>query len=602
MTQEQKAKAYDEALERAKLSRQQLQDIGEEATEIEYIFPELKESEDGRIQQMLMAYFKGLELSSNHKGNVLWQDLKVKDILTWLEKQGNSVKECLNLPHFTFDDILALQCCMETIKKVQEDKELYEALLLLHDKVYDAYHLKKQGEQKSADTCDSSTKKGKKFPIGEKRDFGYFSKSADKIEPKFHKGQWITNSIETVQITGYDIDYGYQVDYKGNLQHRDTDIIEKEYHLWTIADAKDGDILCAKYENGEMPFIFTGKQDNAAYCALNSFGEFLLPIAEWSLKKNYVLPATKEQRDILFKAMHEAGYEFDFDRLELRKIEQKSNGKIEPKFKVGDWIVDNCINVNVWKIEGIINQFYILEDIEGGESRPTIEWVDKNFHLWTIQDAKNGDVLHSTGFHNDCIFIFNGLDNWKFEEPNGDRAVATGYCCLFVSADNMEFGIQGPDCIEVNTIKPATKIQRDLLFRKMKVAGYEWNPTTKELVKVSEKADVCDGCNNYKGCVACIDGSEKARLTAPGDAKHTEYSTMLQMIWDKVYELKGKLGDIYQVVSKPYQYFPYSINDKRCWFEDGTCLNPHRDCINCPRPNVERHNITTTTFTDKKEE
>lgn len=72
-------------------------------------------------------------------------------------------------------------------------------------------------------------------------------KNAYKIEPKFKVGDWITNNIEIVQITGYDIDYGYQVDYKGNLQHRDTDIIEKEYHLWTIQDAKDGDVLVDKY-------------------------------------------------------------------------------------------------------------------------------------------------------------------------------------------------------------------------------------------------------------------------------------------------------------------------------------------------------------------
>ena len=56
-------------------------------------------------------------------------------------------------------------------------------------------------------------------------------KPTDKVEPKFKVGDWITNSIETVRFTGYDIDYGYQVDYKGNLQHRDTDVIEKEYHL-----------------------------------------------------------------------------------------------------------------------------------------------------------------------------------------------------------------------------------------------------------------------------------------------------------------------------------------------------------------------------------
>jgi hypothetical protein len=51
----------------------------------------------------------------------------------------------------------------------------------------------------------------------------------------------------------------------------------------------------------------------------------------------------------------------------------------------------------------------------------------------------------------------------------------------------MEFGMQGPDCIEVNTIKPATKIQQDLLFQKMKEAGYEWDSEKKRLKKIDNE-------------------------------------------------------------------------------------------------------------------
>lgn len=36
------------------------------------------------------------------------------------------------------------------------------------------------------------------------------------------------------------------------------------------------------------------------------------------------VPATKEQRDFLFQKMKEAGYEWDAERKELKKIEQKS--------------------------------------------------------------------------------------------------------------------------------------------------------------------------------------------------------------------------------------------------------------------------------------
>ena len=66
--------------------------------------------------------------------------------IAWLEKQGEQKKR-MYFPKFTFDDILALQCCMETVKKVQEDKELYEQLTLIHSKMYDAYWFEKQGEQ-----------------------------------------------------------------------------------------------------------------------------------------------------------------------------------------------------------------------------------------------------------------------------------------------------------------------------------------------------------------------------------------------------------------------------------------------------------------------
>ena len=34
-------------------------------------------------------------------------------------------------------------------------------------------------------------------------------------------------------------------------------------------------------------------------------------------------PATKEQRDLLFKKMNNAGFTFDFEKKELKKIEQK---------------------------------------------------------------------------------------------------------------------------------------------------------------------------------------------------------------------------------------------------------------------------------------
>ena len=164
--------------------------------------------------------------------------------------------------------------------------------------------------------------------------------------------------------------------------------------------------------------------------------------------------------------------------------QDKQSDEVAPKFKTGDWIVSDCDNVAY--IESISGTKYILQCIDGCHERMSVEYVDKCWRLWTIKNAKDGDVLHSTGWNNDCIFIFKGIDRWIFDETNRDKVVATGYCCLFVSSDKMELGPQGPDCIEVNTIQPATKIQRDLLFEKMEKAGYKWDDEKKELNKYGD--------------------------------------------------------------------------------------------------------------------
>ena len=81
LTIEQKANAYDEALERAK----KLYEQGTITESLSYVFPELKESEDGR---MLKAITKGMRDMVDDYG---WSDFggfPIDDILAWLEKQS----------------------------------------------------------------------------------------------------------------------------------------------------------------------------------------------------------------------------------------------------------------------------------------------------------------------------------------------------------------------------------------------------------------------------------------------------------------------------------------------------------------------------------
>ena len=151
------------------------------------------------------------------------------------------------------------------------------------------------------------------------------------------------------------------------------------------------------------------------------------------------------------------------------KNKPKSADKIEPRFKVGDWVVDNC--GYVWKIEGRLNQFYILEGVEGGESRPTIDWVDKTFHLWTIEDAKDGDILSCK----EEILLFK---SYSVQGRISLYCWYNGQTNNFHSKEEIDISLN-----KRHKIFPATKEQRDTFMKAMNDAGYEWDVEKKELKK-----------------------------------------------------------------------------------------------------------------------
>lgn len=151
------------------------------------------------------------------------------------------------------------------------------------------------------------------------------------------------------------------------------------------------------------------------------------------------------------------------------KNEPKSADKIEPRFKVDDWVVDNC--GYVWKIEGRLNQFYILDGVEGGESRPTIDWVDKTFHLWTIEDAKDSDILACK----EEILLFK---SYSVQERISLYCWYNGQTNNFHSKEEIDISLN-----KRHKIFPATKEQRDTFMKAMNDAGYEWDEEKKELKK-----------------------------------------------------------------------------------------------------------------------
>ena len=159
-------------------------------------------------------------------------------------------------------------------------------------------------------------------------------------------------------------------------------------------------------------------------------------------------------------------------------------------FKEGDYVECICNDApwvltigDIYKILYVEQSGYItrvtIKDIKDdrtltiGES----DFIDM-FKHWSIQDAKDGDVLFTSSTASHETFVFKGIDE------NGNAK------CYFAydSEDGFREGTYHFIGSATNC-KPATKEWRDLLFQKMKGAGYEWNAEKKELKKINDKFD-----------------------------------------------------------------------------------------------------------------
>ena len=288
MTKEEKAKAYDEAIQRAK---ECLKDGTISQNTIEYvtnIFPELKESEDEKIRKRLVELVK--------QSSEILEKKNQSSMLTWLEKQ-ESVGEIVSRYRTSWYNEGKIDGMAEGLT----DDEKYQ------QGWHDA--LEKRGEQKAT----------------------------DEAEPKFKVGDWIMynrdeRTKEIIQV--YDIrDSRY---YFNDNIHFSWSVKEcdEKCHLWTIQDAKDGDVLVYKTDEVEWIFIYREivpaaqevPHDLLRYYFLlegnysNWNGVSAMVTDDYEL---YLKPATKEQHDLLFQKMKENGYEWDTDKKELKKIEQK---------------------------------------------------------------------------------------------------------------------------------------------------------------------------------------------------------------------------------------------------------------------------------------
>ena len=289
----------------------------------------------------------------------------------------------------------------------------------------------------------------------------------------FNVGDWLVSVDDEGVLSTEQI-----VEFHGNDTNKYVDLVDtngchivfpktelnKSYHHWTINDAKDGDVLTL---NDDV-FIYAHRKQlysiAVAHCFVDSDGGFHFDGEFGHTEKgNSIHPATKEQRDIFFVKMKEAGYKWDAENKELTKI---------ISFNEGDWIIDRN-SKEVFYVNKVLDETYEVIDIDGQDYRIPFYIVNDNniYRKWLFLDAKDGDVLATDNY----IYIFNGLDNFNKKTIN--------YYCIF---DKKDWNLKLVDTKIYNEVLdsiPATKEQRDLLFKKIKDEGYEWD-NEKKLRKV----------------------------------------------------------------------------------------------------------------------
>jgi hypothetical protein len=279
-----------------------------------------KESKDERIRKELIGYFTGW--SDKH----LFRGFKAEQILTWLEKQGEHKKfrDSIQVGDEVTrnrDGVIVNLSQLNRVAKKDEQKLPIEKL---------PEEMKTIGESLGFTTqeeCDEYNQIVSDCIM-----------SDNKGEPKFKVGDWVVcevmgsvsqikNCIENLSNhkCGYDLTNG------GYICSDEVD----HYHLWTIQDAKNGDVLCDYLEDYDNPLIFILKKfehvnfglvkpsDYSSYCFLTAGDRHRFKEGTYHHEHN-IKPATKEQRNLLFQKMKEAGYEWDDEKKELRKMGQKS--------------------------------------------------------------------------------------------------------------------------------------------------------------------------------------------------------------------------------------------------------------------------------------
>lgn len=360
MTQEEKAKAYDEAIKMTKeflMSPRTCFDI----EQLYDIFPELQESEDKKIMKGIKSI---LEHYKECGASVCpYPFVSIDEALTWLEKQGEkklaNKAESMEHSYITTNPEF-FQWIYDRLKYVYNENPNVDYMLSLKERIED------------------------------------MQKFTDNVEPKFKVGDWVVDEKGIVkEILSYK---------NGIYKHTDgysSEMFEDGWRKWDISDARDGDVLYSPCS--ELLWIF--KTKDTGYCSCNLYNnigsictdrQIITPID--------AIPATKSQRDTLFAKMKESGYEWDDEKKELKKIEQQSAWMEEDirniqdidsvLFYDKDLPEDTCMRLRNW-LQSLKPNKDMIEALRTEYEKGRADVINEIKSSWSEKDENTIKVLRN---------------------------------------------------------------------------------------------------------------------------------------------------------------------------------------------------------------
>ena len=353
---------------------------------IEEIFPELKESEDEKIKELLKHYLEVRRCQTKDNEEYI----NCNHFLAWLEKQG---KQKTDIPKWKYkkDNAPLSKDCLilnryGCVVKAVSGAIVSDAWVLDYNELA---KLPKQEEKPQVEAIEEE--KVDNSDKVEPKDYSsidpLFFKTTDKPEPKFKVGEWVVSKTSNLVYRVDSILFPQSKCYY--LSHNGSIVLvnfadEQNYRLWTIQDAKEGDVL----SNGKMIVIFKHFEEPSckhivAYIGLDTIGAIQVTDDTWNFGNYKTTPATKEQRDKLLKAMADAGWTFDFEKKELKEIEFNPDSLIEESYQQqADNLIDMATENPAWSEEDDYNvqclAAKVTSDIQNGNvdrNQELIDWL-----------------------------------------------------------------------------------------------------------------------------------------------------------------------------------------------------------------------------------